>query len=102
MWRAWPKPNATPSSARWPGPLTLVLPRRESSPIATLATAGLATVALRVPAHPAMQALLAATGVPLAAPSANASGRISPTRAEHVLASLGGRIALILDGGPTP
>lgn len=85
----------------WPGPLTLVLPRRDTSPIASLATAGLATVALRVPAHPAMQALLAATDLPLAAPSANASGRISPTRAEHVLASLAGRIALILDGGPT-
>ena len=85
----------------WPGPLTLVLPRRTSSPIASLATAGLGSVALRVPAHPAMQALLTATGLPLAAPSANASGRISPTRAEHVLASLAGRIPLILDGGRT-
>ena len=85
----------------WPGPLTLVLPRRASSPIASLATAGLESVALRVPAHPAMQALLAATGLPLAAPSANASGRISPTRAEHVLVSLAGRIPLILDGGRT-
>jgi L-threonylcarbamoyladenylate synthase len=85
----------------WPGPLTLVLPRRASSPIVSLATAGLGSVALRVPAHPAMQALLTATGLPLAAPSANASGRISPTRAEHVLASLAGRIPLILDGGRT-
>ena len=85
----------------WPGPLTLVLPRRDSSPIASLASAGLKSIALRVPAHPAMQALLAATKLPLAAPSANASGRISPTRAEHVLASLGGRIPLILDGGRT-
>ena len=85
----------------WPGPLTLVLPRREGSPIASLLTAGLPTVAIRAPAHPAMQDLLAACGRPLAAPSANASGRVSPTRAEHVLASLGGRIPLIVDGGPT-
>lgn len=85
----------------WPGPLTLVLPLRRDAPIASLVVAGLPTIALRVPAHPAMQALLAATGRPLAAPSANASGRISPTRAEHVLVSLGGRIPLILDAGPT-
>jgi L-threonylcarbamoyladenylate synthase len=89
------------AEAHWPGPLTLVLPLREDAPIASLVTAGLPTVAIRSPAHPAMQALLAAAGRPLAAPSANASGRISPTRAEHVLASLGGRIALIVDGGPT-
>ena len=68
----------------WPGPLTLVLPRRADAPIASLATAGLDTIALRVPAHRAMRALLAATGKPLAAPSANASGAISPTRAGHV------------------
>ena len=85
----------------WPGPLTLVVPLREGAPIASLVTAGLPTVALRVPAHEAMQALLRVVGRPLAAPSANASGRISPTRAEHVLASLGGRIPLIIDGGPT-
>ncbi len=85
----------------WPGPLTLVLPLREGAPIASLATAGLDTIALRMPAHPAMHALLEATGLPLAAPSANASGGISPTRAEHVLASLGGRIPLIVDAGPT-
>ncbi len=85
----------------WPGPLTIVAPLHADSPIASLATAGLATVALRVPAHPAMQALLAAAGCPLAAPSANASGSISPTRAEHVAHSLGGRIDLILDGGAT-
>jgi L-threonylcarbamoyladenylate synthase len=84
----------------WPGPLTLVLPRKAGSPIATLATAGLPTIAIRCPAHPAMQALLAASGRPLAAPSANASGGISPTRAAHVLASLGGRIPLIIDAGP--
>lgn len=85
----------------WPGPLTLVVPLRADSGIAALVTAGLPTVALRVPSHPAMQALLAATGKPLAAPSANASGRLSPTRAAHVLDSLGGRIPLIIDGGPT-
>jgi L-threonylcarbamoyladenylate synthase len=83
----------------WPGPLTLVAPLRQDSGIASLATAGLSTVAVRVPRHPAMQALLRAVGRPLAAPSANASGSISPTRAEHVLSSLGGRIPLILDGG---
>jgi L-threonylcarbamoyladenylate synthase len=85
----------------WPGPLTLVLPLAPDAPMASLATAGLRTVALRIPAHPAMQALLEATGLPLAAPSANASGTISPTRAEHVLQSLGGRIPLIIDGGGT-
>jgi L-threonylcarbamoyladenylate synthase len=87
--------------AHWPGPLTLVVPLRATAPNASLVTAGLPTIALRVPAHPAMQALLKATGKPLAAPSANASGRISPTRAAHVLASLGGRIPLIIDGGAT-
>ncbi len=86
----------------WPGPLTLVLPLRPDSPVAALVTAGLATVAIRAPAHPAMRDLLAATQKPLAAPSANASGRISPTRADHVLASLDGRIPLIVDAGPTP
>jgi L-threonylcarbamoyladenylate synthase len=85
----------------WPGPLTLVLPLRDGAPVASLVTAGLPTVAIRSPAHPAMQALLEATGRPLAAPSANASGRISPTRAGHVVASLGGRIPLIVDAGPT-
>ena len=84
----------------WPGPLTLVLPLREDAPVAPLATAGLATIALRSPAHPAMCDLLRAAGRPLAAPSANASGQISPTRASHVLAGLSGRIPLILDGGP--
>ena len=91
----------TLAEAHWPGPLTLVVPLKDDAPIAALVTAGLPTIALRVPAHPAMQALLAATGRPLAAPSANASGRISPTSAEHVLASLNGRIPLIIDGGPT-
>lgn len=86
----------------WPGPLTLVVPLRPGARIAGLVTAGLDTIALRVPRHRAMQALLRETGLPLAAPSANASGHISPTRAEHVFASLGGRIPLILDDGPTP
>jgi L-threonylcarbamoyladenylate synthase len=85
----------------WPGPLTLVVPFREDAGIASIVTAGLPTIGLRVPAHPAMQALLRRLNRPLAAPSANASGAISPTRAEHVAASLGGRIALIIDGGPT-
>jgi L-threonylcarbamoyladenylate synthase len=89
------------AAQHWPGPLTLVLPLREGAAIAALVTAGLPTVAIRSPAHPAMQALLEATGRPLAAPSANASGRISPTRADHVLASLGDRIPLIVDAGPT-
>jgi L-threonylcarbamoyladenylate synthase len=85
----------------WPGPLTLVVPLREDANIASIVTAGLPTVGIRLPAHPAMQALLRAVGRPLAAPSANASGSISPTRAEHVLKSLGGRIPLIIDAGPT-
>ena len=89
------------AGAHWPGPLTLVVPQRASNGIASIVTAGLASIALRVPAHPALQALLAATGRPLAAPAANASGRISPTRAAHVAASLGGRVALIIDGGAT-
>lgn len=89
------------ADAFWPGPLTLVLPLRPDSPIAGLVTAGLSTVAIRVPQHRAMQALLAACGKPLAAPSANASGSISPTRAAHVAASLADRIPLIIDDGAT-
>jgi L-threonylcarbamoyladenylate synthase len=89
------------AAEHWPGPLTLVVPLRTDAGVASLVTAGLPTIALRVPAHPAMQALLKAVGRPLAAPSANASGRISPTRAAHVLASLKGRIPLIIDGGAT-
>jgi L-threonylcarbamoyladenylate synthase len=85
----------------WPGPLTLVVPLRDNAGIASIVTAGLSTIALRVPAHPAMQALLEACGRPLAAPSANASGLISPTRATHVIASLNGRIPLVIDGGAT-
>lgn len=85
----------------WPGPLTLVVPLRADPQIASIATAGLPSVGLRVPNHPAMQALLRTSGRPLAAPSANASGSISPTRAQHVLRSLAGRIRLIVDAGPT-
>ncbi|MEH3046208.1 L-threonylcarbamoyladenylate synthase [Sphingomonas adhaesiva] len=85
----------------WPGPLTLVLPVRSEAGIASLVTAGLTTVAIRVPAHRAFRAVLAASGTPLAAPSANASNAISPTRADHVAASLGARVPLILDDGAT-
>jgi len=85
----------------WPGPLTLVLPVRADSGLSPLVTAGLPTVALRLPAHPAMRALIRESGCPLAAPSANRSGSISPTRADHVLASLDGKIRMILDEGPT-
>lgn len=85
----------------WPGPLTLVVPRTVDCPVASIATAGLDTIALRVPGHRAMQALLAESAAPLAAPSANASGGVSPTKASHVLASLDGRIALVIDDGPT-
>lgn len=90
------------AAAFWPGPLTLVLPVRPDAGIAAIVTAGLDTIALRVPAHRAMRAMLAATTAPLAAPSANASGGISPTRAEHVAASLGERVDVILDDGRTP
>jgi L-threonylcarbamoyladenylate synthase len=86
----------------WPGPLTLVLPRRVTCPVALLAGAGLETLAVRVPAHPTAHALLSALGRPVAAPSANRSGRISPTRAGHVMADLDGRIAGVLDSGPCP
>ena len=83
----------------WPGPLTLVVPARSENGVASLATAGLATIAVRVPAHRAIRALLEATGKPLAAPSANRSGHISPTRAEHVARSLGSAVDLIVDDG---
>lgn len=86
--------------AFWPGPLTLVLPLRADAPVSALVTAGLPTIALRVPAHPAMQQVVQALGRGVAAPSANASGRLSPTRAAHVLASLEGRVPLVLDAGP--
>lgn len=88
------------AAAFWPGPLTLVLPRRADAPVSDLATAGLDTVALRIPDHPAARALLAAFGGPLAAPSANPSGAVSPTTAQHVAEGLGDKIDLILDAGP--
>jgi L-threonylcarbamoyladenylate synthase len=88
------------AEAFWPGPLTLVVPKIKSSPISDLATAGLDTVALRVPAGPAMRFLSERTGRPLAAPSANRSGKISPTRAEDVIADLGGSLGFVIDAGP--
>lgn len=84
----------------WPGPLTLVLPLADDHGLSGLVTAGLTTVALRVPAHPTAQSLLAALDGPVAAPSANPSGRISATTADHVLSGLGGRIDAVLDAGP--
>ncbi len=84
----------------WPGPLTLVLPRRADSPVSLLASAGLDSIAVRMPDHPVALALIAAAGRPLAAPSANRSGRVSPTTAQHVAQCLGRRVSLILDGGP--
>lgn len=86
----------------WPGPLTLVVPRRPECAVSLLATAGLDTIALRAPAHPAAQTVLRRLGVPLAAPSANRSGRVSPTTAAHVAEELSGSVDLILDGGPCP
>ena len=88
------------AAAFWPGPLTLVLPRRVTSGIDLLAGAGLDTLAIRVPASAAARALLAAAGVPVAAPSANRSGAVSPTTAAHVHAELDGRIDAVLDCGP--
>ncbi|MEO1776295.1 MAG: L-threonylcarbamoyladenylate synthase [Pseudomonadota bacterium] len=93
------------AQAFWPGPLTLVLPRRLGGPLADAVSAGGASVGLRVPAHPVAQALLRAVDGPVAAPSANPSGRVSPTTAAHVLdpdSGLGGRIDAVLDGGPCP
>jgi L-threonylcarbamoyladenylate synthase len=89
-------------AAFWPGPLTLVLRLKAGAGVAPLATAGLPTVALRAPAHPVAQALLRAAGRPLAAPSANPSGRVSPTTASHVLQGLGDRIDAAIDGGACP
>jgi L-threonylcarbamoyladenylate synthase len=90
------------AAAFWPGPLTLVLPRRSGTPLSLLVSAGLETVAVRVPSHPVARALIATAGVPLAAPSANPSGSVSPTTARHVAEGLGSRVAMILDGGATP
>ncbi len=88
------------ATAFWPGPMTLVLPKREDAPVTKAVTAGLPTIAIRCPAHPVMRAVLAKSELNLAAPSANKSGGISPTRAEHVLASLGNSVPMILDAGP--
>jgi L-threonylcarbamoyladenylate synthase len=90
------------AGALWPGPLTLVLPKAPEGAVAALATAGLDTIALRVPDHRLARALLREFGRPVVAPSANRSGHLSPTTAPHVLADLGGRIDLIVDGGATP
>ncbi|CAH2604124.1 Threonylcarbamoyl-AMP synthase [Rhodovastum atsumiense] len=90
------------AEAFWPGPLTLVLPRRVTCPVALLAGAGLETLAVRVPAQADTLALLRVVGRPVAAPSANRSGQVSPTTAAHVLEGLGGRIAAVLDSGPCP
>jgi len=89
------------AAAFWPGPLTLVVPAGPGTRVCDLARAGLSSVALRVPGHPTAHALLKAVGRPVAAPSANRSGRVSPTRADHVLDDLAGRIAALLDGGDT-
>ncbi|GGL53959.1 L-threonylcarbamoyladenylate synthase [Wenxinia marina] len=88
------------AEAFWPGPLTLVLPLKPGAAISPLVTAGLDSLAVRAPEHPLARALLSRSGVPVAAPSANPSGRVSPTTAQHVLAGLGDRIDAVLDGGP--
>jgi L-threonylcarbamoyladenylate synthase len=96
---SWPESARKLTEKWWPGPLTIVLPKARDVPPEV--TAGLPTVALRVPAHPVALALLRAAGVPVAAPSANRSGEVSPTTAAHVAASLGDQVPMILDGGPT-
>src|SRR3984893_8622785 len=95
-------PARVAAARLWPGPLTLVLPRQPAAGLSLLASAGLDTVAIRVPAHPVAQALLREAGRPIAAPSANRSGRVSPTEAVHVAEDHGDDVAMILDGGPTP
>ncbi|MFL9825007.1 L-threonylcarbamoyladenylate synthase [Rhodoplanes sp. SY1] len=92
----------TLAAAFWPGPLTLVVEKAPGCPVCDLATAGLETLALRVPDHPVAQAILAACGRPVVAPSANRSGHVSPTTAAHVVGDLAGRIDLVVDGGATP
>jgi L-threonylcarbamoyladenylate synthase len=96
----WPDAGLKLAARFWPGPLTLVVPRRSELPAAV--TAGGPTVAVRCPAHPVARALILEAGVPVAAPSANRSTELSPTRAEHVLKGLDGRIEMVLDGGPCP
>ncbi len=95
-------PAAKLAEAFWPGPLSLVLPKRAGAGIADLATAGLDTVAVRVPSHAVAHDLLSAFGGPVAAPSANVSGRISATTAAHVIADLGAHVSVVLDAGPAP
>jgi L-threonylcarbamoyladenylate synthase len=90
------------AAAFWPGPLTLVLPRKPDCPVSELATAGLSTIAIRVPNHALAREILRAFGKPVVAPSANVSGHVSPTTAAHVLEDLDGKIDLIVDGGPAP
>lgn len=97
---AWPDEAERLAAAFWPGPLTLVLPKHDSIPDSV--TAGLPSVALRVPAHPVAHALLREAGIPVAAPSANRSTEVSPTTAQHVARSLGQRVDVIVDGGPCP
>ena len=96
----WSEAAEALAEAFWPGPLTLVLPRREDAPVSRLVSAGLDSIAIRLPAAPVAQSLLRAFGGPVAAPSANRSGQISPTRAAHVLEGLGDRIEAVVDGGP--
>ena len=90
------------AAAFWPGPLTLVLKKRAGCPVAELATAGLDSIAVRVPQHPVALGILSRLGRPVVAPSANRSGHVSPTTAQHVMDDLGGRIDFIVDGGPAP
>lgn len=97
----WSDEAARLAQTFWPGPLTLVLPLKPGAPVSSLVTAGLDSVGIRMPAHPVARQLLRAFGGGIAAPSANRSGRISPTRAAHVLASLDGRIEAVVDGGPS-
>ena len=97
---AWPETAAKLAARFWPGPLTLVVAKQPAVP--DIVTAGGPTVAIRCPAHPVAQALIRASGVPIAAPSANRSTELSPTRVEHVLKGLDGRIEMVLDGGPCP
>src|SRR6185436_14815343 len=97
---AWPAAADRLAERFWPGPLTLVVPKAANVPDAV--SAGLATVGVRVPAHPVAHALLVAAGIPVAAPSANRSSQVSPTTAEHVRRGLGSRVELILDAGPSP
>ena len=101
-WRGFDADAERLAAAFWPGPLTLVLPKAAGCPVAELATAGLDSIAVRVPRHRGGAQLLLAFGRPVVAPSANRSGHVSPTTAAHVLADLRGRIDLIVDGGPTP